>query len=81
MQRPDVQKLVDEALARQRKQLLEYTGFSRNLRIEQIKASVKSPADKRAMAYLADEEFDWNDFMYIIEGEGCQLIISVSGKR
>ena len=62
MQRPEVQKLVDEALARQRKQFLDNTEFSRNLRLEQVKASVKSPADKRAVSYLADEEFDWNDF-------------------
>ena len=62
MQRPEVQKLIDEALARQRQQFLGNTEFNRNLRLEQIKASVKSPADKRAVSYLADEEFDWNDF-------------------
>ena len=67
MQRPDVQKLIDDALAQQRRQILDNTGFSRSLKLEQVKASVKSPADKRAVSYLADEEFDLNDLFSALD--------------
>ena len=61
-----VQWIVDQALAEQQKkfteQLKEMNAFQRKLKIEQMKASYKSPADKRAVGYLADEDFDWKDF-------------------
>ena len=61
-----VQWIVDKALAKQQKQFAEQFKemhvFRRKMQIEQRKASYKSPADKRAVGYLADEEFDWKDF-------------------
>ena len=43
-------------------QIQQSTMFNRNIKIEQLKAEFKNPADKRAIGYLADEEFDWKDF-------------------
>ena len=61
-----VRKIVNEALAAQQKlftqQIQQSTMFNRNIKIEQLKAEFKNPADKRAIGYLADEEFDWRDF-------------------
>ena len=66
MNAEEVQKIVDKALADQQKrviqQLQQSTLFNRNIKIEQLKASFKNPADKRAIGYLVDEEFDWRDF-------------------
>ena len=62
-----VRKIVNEALAAQQKlftqQIQQSTMFNRNIKIEQLKAEFKNPADKRAIGYLADEEFDWKDFI------------------
>ena len=61
-----VRKIVDEALAAQQKmfiqQVQQSTMFNRTIKVEQMKAKFKNPADKRAIGYLADEEFDWKDF-------------------
>ena len=61
-----VQWIVDKALAEQREkfteQFKEMNAFQRKMKIEQMKAGYKSPADKRAVGYLADEDFDWKDF-------------------
>ena len=61
-----IRKIVNEALAAQQKlftqQIQQSTMFNRNIKIEQLKAEFKNPADKRAIGYLADEEFDWKDF-------------------
>ena len=61
-----VQWIVDKALAEQQKQFTEQfkeiSVFQRKMKIDQMKASYKSPADKRAVGYLAEEEFDWKDF-------------------
>ena len=61
-----VRKIVDEALAAQQKmfiqQVQQSTMFNRTIKVEQMKSKFKNPADKRAIGYLADEEFDWNDF-------------------
>ena len=59
--------MVYKALADQTKQmtqmLVKLTSFNRNIKIEQLKATFKNPADKRAVDYLVDEEFDWRDFI------------------
>ena len=62
----EVQEMVDKALAEQQRkyaqQFKQSTLFSRNIKVDQMKATFKNPADKRAIGYLVDEEFDWKDF-------------------
>lgn len=66
-----VKAIVDQALAEQQKKLTlqfqQSTYFNRTIKIEQLKASFKNPADKRAIGYLVDEEFDWKDFTNALE--------------
>ena len=66
-----VKAIVDQALAEQQKiltkQFQQSTSFNRNIKVEQLKASFKNPADKRAIGYLVDEEFDWKDFTNTLE--------------
>ena len=62
-----LQWIVNKALAKQQKQfteqIKEMNTFQQKLEIEQGKASFKTLADKRAIVYLVDEEFDFNDAM------------------
>ena len=71
MNEAQVKAIVDQALAEQQKKLTQQfqqsTYFNRNIKVEQLKASFKNPADKRAIGYLVDEEFDYKDFTNALE--------------
>ena len=78
-----LQWIVNKALAKQQKQfteqIKEMNTFQQKLEIEQGKASFKTLADKRAIVYLVDEEFDFNDAMKSITVDN--KLLPIQGKK
>ena len=62
-----VQKMIQKAVEEERKVQANNLRFSREMMIEQAKSKFKAPADKRAIGYLMEEEFDLKE---LIDGLG-----------
>ena len=62
-----IQQLVDKAVEEDRAKQSDTIRFGREMLIEQTKAKFRSPADKRGMGYLMDEEFDIKDLIAKLE--------------
>ena len=58
-----VQKMIQKAVEEERKVQANNLRFSREMMIEQAKSKFKAPADKRAIGYLMEEEFDLKDLL------------------
>ena len=76
-QEAQVQKMIQKAVEDERKKQADNLRFGREMMIEQAKSKFKAPADKRAIGYLMEEEFDLKELLAglcLVTGEDDNLL-------